>query len=164
MKRIILALPLAMFLTVAAAVALSCGTEPASSDPAGGAHVMENGVRWLRVKAGTGRIRATAGGLADPAVSWTDVPCSDECEHVYNGHRDTKIYDPFRGNLLEMRVGEVRRLWIPRTDKDGFWTADVQLYEVYDTGSDGGPVIPPLSRVRFPAQSDGHSQKTTSVQ
>ena len=134
-----------MLCFVAAAAALSCGREPASSRPPAGAQVMQDGVRWLRVKTGTGRVGAQAEWWS---VSWSDVPCGEECEHVYNGRHDSKVYDPFRSNLRAMREGEVRRLWIPRKDEEGFWTADVQLYEVYDTGSDGGPFIPsiPVSR------------------
>lgn len=146
---------------VAAAAALSCGTDHVSSLPPAGAHTTEDGVRWLIVRAGTGRLGAQAQWWS---VTWSDVPCRHECEHIYNGHRGTKLYDPFRSNLLSMREGEVRRLWIPRSDKDGFWTADVQLYEVYATASDGGPLIPPVPPPRFPVQPYERRPKATSRQ
>ena len=145
---------------VAAAAALSCATEPAGSLPPAGAQTTADGVRWLRVKKGTGRLGAQAEWWS---VTWRDVPCPYECEHVYNGHRGTELYDPFRSNLLSMKEGEVRRLWIPRRDnKERFWTADVELYEVYATASAGGPLIPPVPPPKFPVQPYARRPKAPS--
>jgi hypothetical protein len=62
-----------------------------------------------------------------------------------------------------MREGEVRRLWIPQNDRDGFWTADVELYQVYDTAADGGPAIPPNPPPRFPVQPYERAQGAPSA-
>lgn len=145
---------------LAAAAALSCGSEPAASLPPAGALVMENGVRSIVVRSGAGRSGAEAEWWS---VAWSDVPCSTECEHVYNGHRGTKIYDPFRSNLMAMREGEVRRLWIPRNDGNGFWAADVELYQVYDTAAGGGPAIPQPPQPRFPVQPYERTQSASTA-
>lgn len=126
-----------------AAVVFACSGEPRSSQPPSGAQITQDGVRWLRLKDGAGRLGSQAEWWS---VSWTDVPCEGECKHVYNGRRNIKIYDPFRTNLLAMREGEVRRLWVPHTGGKRFWTADVELYQVYMTGPDGGPLVPPNPR------------------
>ncbi len=112
-----------------------------------------DGVRWLRRTSGAGRLGAQTEWWS---VDWSEVRCDDACDHVYNGHRRETKYDAFRSNLLTMREGEVRRLWVPRHDKDGFWVVDVRLYEVYDTASDGGPLIPPVPAPRFPRQLYEH--------
>lgn len=146
---------------VASIVASACGPELTSSDPPAGAHAAEDGVRWLRTKPGAGRLGAHAEWWS---VRWTDIPCRDVCEHVYNGHRGTELYDPFRSNLVAMREGEVRRLWIPRRGGGGFWTAEVELSAVYATASDGGPLVPPQSPPKFPVQPYERGKKTTSTQ
>lgn len=145
---------------VASIVASSCGPELTSSDPPAGAHAAEDGVRWLRTKPGAGRLGSHAEWWS---VRWTDNPCGDECEHVYSGHRDTDLYDPFRSNLVAMREGEVRRLWILR-DGDSFWAAEVELSAVYATASDGGPLVPRQPPPRFPVQPYERRQKSTSTQ
>lgn len=128
MKRLVFAV--AAFLIIS-----SCGDKSVPVPP--GAKSTTDGVRWVRVTNGAGRLGAESIWWS---VDWKEVPCQDCDEHVYNGRSDNSIYDQFRSNLVEMREGEMRRIWVP-TSRGRYAAYDLRLDQVFETGKDGQPIV-----------------------
>ncbi len=118
-----------MIAFVAVSLAGACSRSGQGPPVPADAQTTADAVRWVRLRAGGGRRGAqTLWWSAD----WKDLPCIDECEHVYNGRRDTALYDRFRSNLLEMREGELRRVWVPGR-RGRYLVYELRLAQAYDT-------------------------------
>jgi len=123
---------------IAMVALLACRRRLAGPELPADAHVATDGSRWTQLKAGEGKRGADSVWWS---LDWREVPCqSEQCEHVYNGRADIRIYDPFRANVLQMREGEVRRIW--RRAGDGYAVYDVHLERVYEVDGKGEPIIP----------------------
>lgn len=118
-------------------LATSCADKPTLPVPVG-AKQTADGARWILVRSGHGLRGADSRWWS---VDWEYVPKDDDGKHVYNGSSDMPIYDPFRSNLLSMREGEIRRVWVPRADGKGYWVADLHLERVFKMDSNGEPII-----------------------
>src|SRR5688572_1703216 len=103
------------------ALMASCADEATPEVPSG-AHTTPDGARWIRVRSGCGLTGADGEFWS---VEWSYVPADDFGVHVYNGKLDAKLYDPFRDNLVSMKEGERRRVWVPNQGKDEYWVADL---------------------------------------
>lgn len=125
-------------LTVCVAIValLACSDRPAGPALPSEARVAVDGSRWIQLKAGSGKLGAHSVWWS---LDWREFPCDPGfCPHVYNGRADSKIYDPFRANVLQMREGEVRRIWL--RSRDGY-VYDVHLERVFETDGKGEPII-----------------------
>jgi hypothetical protein len=121
---------------VVAILAVACVGKSRSPEVPAGAEVTNDGVRWIRLRPGQGRL-GTDGRFW--SVDWSYIPPDDFGQHVYNGSPDTSLYDPFRSNLLTMREGELRRVWLP-DGRGGHLAAHLHLEAVFQADSNGEPI------------------------
>ncbi len=101
-----------------------------------GARTTADGVRWIRVKKGAGKLGSQSVWWS---ADWEEFPCDHCYHHVYNGRRESHPYDSFRSNFLEMREGELRQVWLPGRN-GGYAVLQICLYQVYESGADGQPI------------------------
>jgi hypothetical protein len=57
-----------------------------------------------------------------------------------SGRREIEVFDQFRANLVAMREGEIRRVWVPLS-RGGYARYELRLERVFKAGSDGEPIV-----------------------